>query len=149
MSEKKPEPLIYTVAQFMERVESSEADLRKGGPGSTSGGMEERITRLEEWSKVASERLGRIETKLDTLPSKTDMLSMFLGVFVVLGLVFAALSWLGDRASNSGSAPTPIIIQVPATQSPPLPPCPAGKPACKPWEREWEAPPPVGTVVPR
>lgn len=106
--------------------------LQTTGPGGTSTGMEERVTRLEEWSKVATDRLGRIETKVDALPSKTDMLTMFIATFAVLALVFGGLAWLDGRANRyaqqqSGStpavAPAPIIIQLPApTQQPSKPP---------------------------
>ena len=76
--------------------------------------MEARVTRIEEWAKVSDQRLGRIEAKLDVLPTKTDMLGMFLAVFVVLGLVLAGLGWLETRAARIQAAPSPpIIIQMP------------------------------------
>jgi len=65
--------------------------VETGGGGGDSTGMDQRVTRLEEWSKLAGERMGRIEDKLDTIlsavakvPTRTDML-----VFTLTGLGLA------------------------------------------------------------
>lgn len=69
--------------------------------------------------------LGRLELKLDGLPTKADLLTMFVATFAALGLVMAGLAWLDDRANRSAEreaahavAAAPIVIQVPAPAQP-------------------------------
>jgi hypothetical protein len=48
---------------------------------------------------------------------------MFIAVFAVLGLLFAGLSWLSDKAEGgkAQAAAQPIVIQMPAQAIQPLP----------------------------
>ena len=41
--------------------------LRAGGGDGTYGGMDARVTRLEQWARIADQRSARIEDKLDKL----------------------------------------------------------------------------------
>lgn len=76
--------------------------LEKGGGGGDSTGMEQRVTRLEEWAKLSGERMGRVEDKLDTiigrlgaLPSRTDLIVYALtGLGVSLAVVAAIVGGL-------------------------------------------------------
>lgn len=98
--------------------------LETGGGGGNVIGMNERVTRLEEWSKVATERLGRIETKVDALPNKTDLLTMVVATITtgvaIVGLIIGALAWIGDRTERAASppSPAPVIIQMPPAAAP-------------------------------
>lgn len=124
------------IAQLQD--EDAPEDLRKGSGGGNSGGMDQRLTRLEEWAKISEERAGRVEGKIDgivarisSLPSKGELIGYAIAtaallVAVVTGMV-SGLGWLETRASRMQpvSAPVlaaPIIIQVPPyAVSKPLP----------------------------
>ena len=91
--------------------------LKSDGGGGIYDDMEQRVIRIEEWAKLSDQRMGRLETKLDALPTKGDMLAMFLAVFAAMGLVLAGLGWLETRASRVPApltAAPPAIIFVPA-----------------------------------
>lgn len=98
--------------------------LRSRDGGGTSGGMDERVTRLEEWAKVADSRLGRIDDKLDivigrlsALPSRTDLVVYTLtGLGIALAIIAAiigGLSWLGDKQDRAQPGTPPQVIVVP------------------------------------
>jgi hypothetical protein len=61
-------------------IEEAAENLKSGGGGGTSGGMEERVTRLETHMEYVRRDLGEIRgvlstvaTKLDDLPTKRDL----------------------------------------------------------------------------
>lgn len=107
--------------------------LKDGDGGGTSGGMNERVTRIEEWAKQADARMGRVEDKLDRilerlggLPTKGDMrnyLLMAIGIFVsIVALVFTGMSLMQSSAAPApAAAPAPVIIQVPPYPAPTAP----------------------------
>lgn len=130
---------LPTALELEKRIKELEAadrpSLQTGGPGDNSGGMSERVTRIEEWAKQADARMGRVEGKLDQIilmlggvATKSEMRNYLLtaiGLFVgLVALVFTGLSWLEGRSVQvpSAPAPAPIVIQVPAYQAPPQPP---------------------------
>lgn len=84
---------------------SEETPLENDGGGGDSTGMDQRVTRLEEWAKLSDQRMGRVEEKLDTiigklgsLPSRTDLIVYALtglGVSIaVVGAIVGALAVL-------------------------------------------------------
>jgi hypothetical protein len=110
--------------------------LQTGDGGGNSGGMETRVTRMEEWAKQADARMGRVEDKLDKiiqaiadvrggLPTKTDMRNYLLtgiGIFVgIIALVFTGLGVMQALTPAPATQPPapPVVIQVPAYQAPP------------------------------
>lgn len=72
-----------------------------------------------------------------------------IAVMVLLGQV-----WLTKPEAAPGPITAPGLASKasqpagPVAPSATLPPCPSGAAACKPWERAWSKPPPIGTVVP-
>lgn len=104
--------------------------LKPTGGDGTSGGMETRVTRLEEWAKVSDERLGRIETKIDgvaltlgKLPSRAEAIGYAVGGIAVaaaiVAIIVGAMGWLETRAARLGPpTPVPIIFQLPAAAAP-------------------------------
>ena len=108
-----------------ERAEA--ALLKAGGGGGTSGGMDQRITRLEEQMIGVRDDLRDIKQAvqvLPTLPTKRDLQNFALtGIglaLAVIGIVIGGLGWLETRqtriAPPSSSAPAiaPIVIQLPS-----------------------------------
>jgi len=97
--------------------------------------MDARVTRIEEWAKLADARMGRIEDKLDRIGDRLagmptvnglwGMIATVLGVALTLIAVVAAifayrqdtLIALSDRAIQATQAapapPQTIVIQIP------------------------------------
>jgi len=113
----------------------SELPLETEGGGGDSTGMDQRVTRLEEWAKLSGERFTRIEDKLDKiltelgrLPTREAVLGYAIGGFAlaaaVIGIIIGAMGWLETRASRvdtSAPAAAPMIIQLPAPATQRLP----------------------------
>ncbi len=105
--------------------EAAEPLNMSGGDG-TSGGM-------GPWEQSVELRLGRIEVKLDTLPTRNDLLVMLIATLTiamaVVAVIVGAMGWLETRAARvqatavqpAAAPPAPIVIQLPAppAQSPP------------------------------
>lgn len=136
MAEVQPFPTLASLTQRLQEVEDrlhESPALQTGDGGGTSGGMNERVTRIEEWAKQADARMGRVEDKLDRildrlggLPTKGDMrnyLLMAIGIFVsIVALVFTGMSLMQSSAAPTpAAAPAPVIIQVPPYPAPPAP----------------------------
>lgn len=88
--------------------------MRKGGPGDTSGGMDQRVTRLETHFEYVRKDLDEIKTslkKLDDLPTKRDLAGYWIASITVglailaitVGGIIGGLAWL-DRP-----APAPTV----------------------------------------
>jgi hypothetical protein len=127
-------------------VERDAATLQSGDGGGTSDGMDQRVTRLEEWAKLSDQRMGRVEDKLDGLGTTlADMRAHMLTrgdiaderrqqtatawaiAGVIVGLVSAVIAWTQLRQAErptSPANPAPIIIHVPAAVPPPALPKP-------------------------
>jgi len=73
-----------------------------------------------------------------------------IAVIVLLGQVWITKPEAAPRGDAVTPAAAPNVPQPAEPVAAPvaLPPCPGGAVACKPWERAWPKPPPVGTVVP-
>jgi hypothetical protein len=85
------------------------------------------------WDQSVELRLGRIEVKLDTLPTRNDLLVMLIATLTiamaVVAVIVGAMGWLETRAARvqatavqpAAAPPAPIVIQLPAppAQSPP------------------------------
>lgn len=119
--------------------------LRSGGGGGTSDGM-------GPWEQSVEGRLTALGDKIDSL--QRWLLVAFAAGFVALGgLILNRTDVLSDKIGSLGQDVATVKAQMAAPRSAPtsseVPPCPAGNPGCKPWEREWGPPPPVGTIVPK
>jgi hypothetical protein len=102
-------PLPEDAEKARRLAERQRADLHKGSGGGTSGGMEDRVTRLETHFEYVRRDLDDIKSSLKTmnerltdLPTKADLatfkwqwiaLAMALAALVV-GAVVGALSWI-------------------------------------------------------
>ena len=107
--------------------------LRGRGGGSTSGGVEERVTRLEVQMETVQRDLGEIKTDLRStleivrsLPTKGD-LSTFrwqwvatavAAIALIVGGIIGGLGWIKPDAAAPAPAAAPVVIQVPAPASP-------------------------------
>ncbi|WP_342617190.1 hypothetical protein [Rhodoferax sp. GW822-FHT02A01] len=118
-------------------------DLPVGGEPPYDGGMETRVAKLEDFAKDTSEklvtigeRLVRIETRLDTFATKTDlhemtaqMVKWIVGTAIGLGAAgITVMTFVLNNASPKASPQSqqaPIIINVPGAPAPQLnPPTP-------------------------
>lgn len=103
--------------------------LQGGGGGGTSGGVEDRVTRLELQMEQVGKSLNSIDGKLDKvndrlnlLPTKSELFAWkwqwtalaFAVVAIVIGGIIGGLSWIKPDAP-AASSPAPVVIQMPAT----------------------------------
>lgn len=124
------------------RDATSAADelLRNGDGGGTSGGMEERVTRLEVQMENVQRDLGEIKADLRStldivrsLPTRSDLntfrwqwvATSVAAIALIVGGIIGGLSWLQPSPApvTAASVPPPVIIQVP--QPVPQQPVPA------------------------
>lgn len=112
--DKRLEGYLTEVSDAREEVRLLEARLRNGGPGDTSGGMDQRVTRLETHFEYVRKDLDEIRTslkKLDDLPTKRDLAGYWIASITVglailaitVGGIVGGLAWL-DRP-----APPPAV----------------------------------------
>lgn len=103
--------------------------LHGGGEPPDNGPMDARVAELEDFALDTRERLARIETKLDTFASKSDLSDMKSDLIkwmvgTAIGLGVAAITVMTFVLNNATpkvaptAAPPAIIINVPS-QPPP------------------------------
>lgn len=100
-----------------------------GGPPSDNGGMEARVTRLENKLDNVESRLTRIEAKLDHMATKAELADMkadlvkwIVGTAIALGTAaITVMTFVLNNATPKAPAipapaPTVIVVPTPAAQ---------------------------------
>lgn len=102
-----------------------------GGNPPYDGGMESRVSKLEDFAQDTRDRLTRIETKLETVATKAElhdmkaeMVKWIVGTAIGLGVAgITVMTFVLNNAIPKGVSQTqPIIITIPSLQgtAPPI-----------------------------
>lgn len=121
MSMNNVQPLHRDVAQ-LEEISERLNRLDRGGGGGDNGDMDTRVKALETAMVSVNDRLAKIETRLDHMPTKSDLsdamtgqLKWIVGTAIVLGAAaITVMTFVLNNAipTQSTQAPT-VIVNVP------------------------------------
>lgn len=115
----------------IDRLARKVEDVAHGGGGGDNTGMEARVKSLEEAVTAVSDRLTKIEARLEHMPTKADLsdamnsqIKWIVGTAAVLGgAAIVVMTFVLNNASpKPGAGQPPIIINVPASIPAPPPP---------------------------